>query len=30
MVTFVPGFITCNNSNLGTVDDVAGKMNLIK
>jgi microsomal dipeptidase-like Zn-dependent dipeptidase len=29
MVTFVPSFLTCNNSNLGTVADVAGKMNII-
>jgi hypothetical protein len=27
MVAFTPGFITCNSSYLGTVADVAGKMN---
>ena len=27
MVTFVPGFITCNSSNLGTVQDAAGRRN---
>ena len=25
MVAFVPSFITCNNSNPGTIADVAGK-----
>jgi hypothetical protein len=29
MVAFVPGFITCNDSNFGTVVDLAGKRNLL-
>jgi hypothetical protein len=27
MVAFTPGFITCNDSNLGRIADVAGKIN---